>query len=174
MPDPAELDDESARYATEIADRVRQAGRTVAVAESLTSGAIASHLGAAGSASDWFAGGVVAYSSDVKFTVLGVDPGPVITASCASQMASGVARLMAADFAVAVTGVGGPDPEEGRPAGTVYIGVHTPNGDTVEEHHFAAEDPRRILRDTIQAALRMLASQSGAFLAAAPATGSHG
>ena len=159
MPDPTELDDESARYANEISDAVRRMSRTVAVAESLTSGAIASHLGAAGSASQWFAGGVVAYSSEVKFTVLGVDRGPVITASCASQMASGVARLTGADFSVSVTGVGGPDPEEGRPAGTVFIGVHTPHGDTAEEHHFPADDPQQVLRDTIQAALRMLAGR---------------
>jgi nicotinamide-nucleotide amidase len=174
MPDPAELDNESAQYATEIAEAVGEAGRTVAVAESLTSGAIASHLGAAESASDWFAGGVVAYSSEVKFTVLGVDRGPVITASCAGQMSSGVARLTGADFAVAVTGVGGPGSEEGRPPGTVYIGVHTPNGDTVEEHHFPGDDPQQVLRDTIQAALRMLAGQSRAFLADATTEQSRG
>jgi nicotinamide-nucleotide amidase len=166
MPDPAELDEESARYADEVSEAVRRSGRTVAVAESLTSGAIASHLGAAPSASDWFVGGVVAYSSEVKFTVLGVDRGPVVTASCARQMAAGVARLTGADFTVAVTGVGGPDPEEERPPGTVYIGLHTPEGETVEERLFPGSDPRHILRETIRCALQMLADRSRAFLSA--------
>ncbi|MGC4938171.1 CinA family protein [Kribbella sp. DT2] len=53
---------------------------TVAVAESLTSGSLACQLGAATDASDWFAGGVVAYTTAVKVGVLGVDPGPVVTA----------------------------------------------------------------------------------------------
>ena len=71
-----------------IADLAASAGMTVAVAESLTSGAIASALGASPQAGDWFAGGVVAYSEHVKFDVLGVTPGPVITARCAEQMAA--------------------------------------------------------------------------------------
>jgi nicotinamide-nucleotide amidase len=166
MPDPAELDEESARYAAEVSEAARRSGRTVAVAESLTSGAIASHLGAAESASDWFAGGVVAYSSEVKFTVLGVDRGPVVTSSCALQMAAGVARLTGAGFAVSVTGVGGPDPEEERPPGTVYIAVHTPEGETVEEHLFPGDDPQQILRETIRSALHVLAGRARAFLLA--------
>ena len=50
---------------------------------------------------------------------LGVDPGPVVTALAARQMAGGVARLLGADVAISVTGVGGPDEEEGQPPGTV-------------------------------------------------------
>lgn len=63
------------------------------MAESLTSGSIAGRLGAAEAASDWFCGGVVAYASSVKYKVLGVDPGPVVTAPCARQMAQGVCDL---------------------------------------------------------------------------------
>jgi nicotinamide-nucleotide amidase len=65
----------------------------VAVAESLTSGDIACRLCAAPNASSWFAGDLVAYASEVKFKVLDVDPGPVVSARCAAQMARGVARL---------------------------------------------------------------------------------
>jgi nicotinamide-nucleotide amidase len=69
---------------------------------------MACRLAAAGGASGWFQGAVVAYSEHVKFTVLGVDRGPVITAGCARQMAIGDARLLTADFAVGTTGAGRP------------------------------------------------------------------
>jgi nicotinamide-nucleotide amidase len=102
----------------------RLAGRgrlQVAVAESLTSGQVATALGAGPDASTWFAGGVVAYTPDVKFEVLAVTPGPVVTERCAREMALGVATLLRADATVALTGVGGPEPDEGEPAGTVYL-----------------------------------------------------
>lgn len=140
-----------------IAGAARRTGVRVAVAESLTSGLIASQLGAAEESSAWFAGGVVAYSSEVKFQVLGVDHGPVITAPCAEQMATGVAQLMGADVAVAVTGVGGPGSEEGQPAGTVFVGG-TAGGRTVcERHQLEGEDPAQILTATTLRALDLLA-----------------
>ena len=77
-----------------IARLLRENKQTVAVAESLTSGKLASRLGAAPEASNWFAGGVVAYAAHVKFEVLGVEPGPVVSEQCARQMARGVVRLM--------------------------------------------------------------------------------
>lgn len=95
----------------------------VAVAESLTSGRIAQALGAAPESSTWFAGGVVAYQSETKHRLLGVPRGPVVTGECADQMARAVLDRLGADVSVAVTGVGGPGPEEGHPAGTVYISV---------------------------------------------------
>src|SRR3954454_17410031 len=105
------------KTAAEVAERIGSAalekGLQVAVAESLTSGAIASQLGAAADSSVWFAGGVVAYAAETKFRVLNVDPGPVVNARCAVQMAKGCADLLGADVVVAVTGLGGPYPEEG-------------------------------------------------------------
>ena len=121
---PGELDDDCMRSAESISAVARESGLVIACAESLTSGAIACHLGAARDATQWFAGGVVAYSSAVKYAVLGVERGPVVTASCAAQMARGVAELTGADFTVAVTGEAGPDAAEDTPVGTVFIGVH--------------------------------------------------
>ncbi|MCU1637005.1 MAG: CinA domain protein [Cryobacterium sp.] len=161
MPDPAELNDESMEVAAAISRTARSSGHTVAVAESLTSGAIASHLGASEASSEWFAGGVVAYAKKVKFDVLAVAPGPVVTDSCARQMASGVARLTSADLAVAVTGVGGPDPEEGKPAGTVFIAVSSRTGVRSEEFRFDG-DPTEVVRATTLEALRMLAAEGAA------------
>jgi nicotinamide-nucleotide amidase len=109
-----------------IAAKATAAGLAVGTAESLTVGALAQALGAGDGAAEWFRGGVVAYASEVKFDVLGVQQGPVITALCAEQMAWGARRVLGADVAVAVTGVGGPDPEEGCPPGTVYVAVASP------------------------------------------------
>jgi len=95
-------------------------GRTLAVAESLTGGLLASAFARASGSSQWFRGGIVAYSSEVKHDLLGVPGGPVVSGTAARAMAGGVARLLGADVAVAVTGVGGPDPQDGEPPGTVW------------------------------------------------------
>ncbi|GAA4286003.1 CinA family protein [Georgenia daeguensis] len=139
----------------EIASRLDGDGRTVAVAESLTAGKIASHLGAAQDASTWFAGGVVAYTNETKYSVLNVDRGPVVTATCAGQMADGVAELLAADVAVAVTGVGGPGPEEGKEAGTVYVGGRAGARSLTAELHLDG-GPTEVVEATTLHALRML------------------
>lgn len=139
-----------------IADLASSAGITVAVAESLTSGAIASALGASPQAGDWFAGGVVAYSEHVKFDVLGVTPGPVITAPCAEQMAAGVGRLLGAGMVAAVTGAGGPGPQEGKAAGTVYLAHGRPDALQVEELRLDG-DPEDVVHATVDAALTALA-----------------
>jgi nicotinamide-nucleotide amidase len=109
--------------ASRLGGRAGDEGFTVAVAESLTGGLLSSALARTEGASSWFRGGVVAYASQVKFDVLGVRPGPVVTEQAARQMADGVARLLDADVALAVTGVGGPDPEEDLDPGTVWLAV---------------------------------------------------
>ena len=104
-----------------IARLAVERGLTVAAAESLTSGLIASRLGAGPDAAEWFRGSVVAYQEAVKFDVLGVREGPIVAPECAEGMARGVARLLDADATVAATGVGGPEPSNGKPAGN---GLH--------------------------------------------------
>lgn len=150
---------EASRAAEEIARQVSRAalarGLTVGTAESLTAGVIATHLGGAGDASEWFRGAVVAYAKGVKFELLGVRPGPVITAECARQMADGARRVLGTDVAVAVTGAGGPGPEEGQPAGTVYLAVAGPAGTEVEHRQFPG-DPDRVVQQTVEAALTLL------------------
>jgi nicotinamide-nucleotide amidase len=158
LPDPdeaAERSESTGEIAAEIAARLQKSSHTVAVAESLTSGSLASQLGAAPEASEWFAGGVTAYASEVKFKVLGVEPGPVITAACARQLADGVVRLMESDYGVGVTGAGGPDPEEGHPAGTVFAAVHTPEHTETSEYHFTG-DPATVVESATHQALLML------------------
>lgn len=99
------------------------AGKTLAVAESLTGGMIGARLTAVPGASDWFRGGVVSYASEVKWKVLGVTEGPVVTGSAAVEMAGGARRLLGADVGLAVTGVAGPTEQEGQPVGTVWVGL---------------------------------------------------
>jgi nicotinamide-nucleotide amidase len=113
------VDDESMEHA--VAKLLAARGLTLAVAESLTGGLVASRLVDVPKASDWFRGGVVSYATDVKFSVLGVPEGPVVTADAAAAMATGVRRLLGADIGLGVTGVAGPDPMEGQPPGTVFL-----------------------------------------------------
>ena len=101
-------------------------GLTFGVAESLTGGLIASRLVNVPGASSWFRGGVVAYASQVKFDVLGVPDGPVVTESAAAAMAEGAARVTGADVGLGITGVAGPDDQEGVAPGTVFVGLHLP------------------------------------------------
>lgn len=141
----------------EIARILVDRKQTAAAAESLTGGSISAALSAIEGASDWFLGGVVAYAEEVKFTLLGVERGPVINAESGLQMAEGVARLLGADFAVATTGVGGPGPQEGLPQGTVFIAVATPSGSDVREYHFDG-DPGTVVAQATRQALDDLAS----------------
>jgi nicotinamide-nucleotide amidase len=99
---------------------LNRGGRTLAVAESLTGGLLASAFARASGSSEWFRGGIVAYSSTVKYDLLDVPDGRVVSEAAAAAMARGVSRLLKADIAVAVTGVGGPDPQDGEPPGTVW------------------------------------------------------
>jgi nicotinamide-nucleotide amidase len=118
------VDDESMEVA--VATRLIARGLSFGVAESLTGGLIASRLVNVAGASSWFRGGVVAYDAQVKFDVLGVPAGPVVTESAAAAMAEGAARVTGADVGLGITGVAGPDDQEGVAPGTVFVGLHLP------------------------------------------------
>ena len=128
---------------------------TVAVAESCTGGLIMSRIVAIPESGEWFKGGVVAYQPAVKFDLLDVDPGPVLTARAAEQMATGVRTLMHADIGVSTTGVAGPDTEEGQPVGTVFVGIATPGDVHCHELHLGG-DPDRIRAEAADFALGQL------------------
>jgi len=117
-------DDETMEVAVERALRAR--GWTLGVAESLTGGLIAARIVAVPGASEWFRGGVVAYDADVKRSVLGVPDGPVVSTTAACAMAAGAQRVLGADVGLATTGVAGPTEQEGRPVGTLVVGIALP------------------------------------------------
>lgn len=101
---------------------------TLAVAESVTGGYVAGRLCAVPGASSVFRGGVVAYHPEVKFDLLGVPEGPVVTEEAAVAMAEGVRARLGADIGIATTGVAGPDESEGRAVGTVCLAVAAADG----------------------------------------------
>ena len=118
------IDDEDLEVV--VARLLEGSGLRLAVAESLTGGLVATRLTSVPGASVWFAGGVVSYGSDVKRSLLGVGAGPVVSERAASEMAAGVARLLAADIGLSLTGVAGPEPQDGQPVGTVFVGLSWP------------------------------------------------
>ena len=114
--------------AADLVARLTAAGRTVAVAESLTGGLVAAALTDVVGASVVVRGGVVAYATDLKAQLLAVDGALLaragaVDADVAEQMASGVRSLMGATYGLATTGVAGPDPVDGKPVGMVYVAV---------------------------------------------------
>jgi nicotinamide-nucleotide amidase len=143
--------DDPERIAKLACDR----GLSVAVAESLTGGILTSRLAAASDASAWLRGGVVAYATEVKRNVLQVTARQVVSAECARQLAEGVARLLGADIAVATTGVGGPDPQEGQPPGTVWLGVSVGGVSDAVQLHLDGE-PDEVCSRAAGAALALL------------------
>ena len=124
------------------------AGRklTCATAESCTGGGIGRAVTDVSGASAVFWGGVISYDNSVKHGVLGVSReildgvGPV-SRECAEQMARGVRDLLKTDLAVSVTGVAGPGPDGGHPAGYVWFGVATKDGVRTENVQFTGDRP---------------------------------
>ncbi|RIK14434.1 MAG: CinA family protein [Acidobacteria bacterium] len=151
----------SQELAEKVGQRAQRAGLTVATAESLTGGAVATALAAAPEASEWFHGAVVAYSPRVKQDVLGVTPGPVVTERCAREMVRGAARVLEVDAAVATTGVGGPDEEEGEPPGTVYVAVVGPAGESCHRLALPGSPPEVVELATERALELLLGSLTG-------------
>jgi PncC family amidohydrolase len=147
--------------------------QSVAVAESCTAGLLASEIAAIPGCGDWFAGGVVAYHSTVKFQLLGVPEGPVISADAAMAMARGVRELLGTDIGISITGVAGPDTEEGQPVGTVFIGVDGPAGSHAVSLVIEG-DPDRVRSVSVERALAELqkaAADTDFAIASTPETG---
>ncbi len=112
--------------AARVAKALQGSRDSISTAESLTAGLVASTLGEVPGISEWFVGGVVAYSYQLKVDLLGLDPQLLesegaVTEQVAVAMAQGVAQLAGARWAVATTGVAGPGPAEGKPEGTVWL-----------------------------------------------------
>ena len=161
--------------AADLVARLTVAGRTVAVAESLTGGLVAAALTDVAGASVVVRGGVLAYATDLKAQVLGVDGELLarvgaVDAEVAEQMASGVRSLMGATYGLATTGVAGPDPADGKPVGTVYIAVVGPWSSRVKALRLSG-DRADIRAQSVRAALALLAEELSAQLREEPPGG---
>lgn len=119
--------------AADLVAQLRAVGQTVATAESLTAGLLAATIAGVPGASAVLRGGLIVYATDLKAELAGVAPatlaaeGPV-AADTAAELASGAASRCHADWGVGLTGVAGPDVQDGKPVGTVFLGIAGPDG----------------------------------------------
>ena len=128
-----------------VLDLLRERGLSLAVAESITGGLVGARLTAVPGASDVFRGAVVSYASEVKFDLLDVARGSVVSHDAARAMALGVRERLGADIGIATTGVAGPAEQEGHPPGTVFLGLAHPGG--VEALRVRLPGDRRRVRE---------------------------
>lgn len=142
------------RVRVDLGSEIGGRGLTVAVAESLTGGLLSSRFARADRASMWFRGGIVAYSPEVKRQLLSTRPGPVVSREAVLSMARGAARILGADLVVAASGVGGPEPQDGLPPGTVWIAVVAGHHERAELHRFEG-DPDEVIDATCEAAVSL-------------------
>lgn len=110
-----------------VLDLLDTRGWSLGLAESVTGGLVAGRITAVPGASRTFKGSIVSYASEVKFDVLSVPHGPVVSAEAAVAMADGARRVLGADVGLALTGVAGPSEQDDQPVGTLWVGLALPN-----------------------------------------------
>jgi nicotinamide-nucleotide amidase len=142
-------------------DALRARGETVCTAESLTAGIVCATLATVPGASDCLRGGIAAYATDVKSSVLGVDPGlidrhGVVSAECAEAMAHAARRLFRSDWAIATTGVAGPTEQERKPVGTVFVALAGPADQAAGDGLTLTGGRDQVRRGAAEAALSLL------------------
>ncbi|HQY99084.1 MAG TPA: CinA family protein [Propionicimonas sp.] len=136
-------------------------GQTLATAESLTGGLVGAAITSVPGASAVYLGGVISYATPMKTVLAGVSPdvlaahGPVAGAT-AIAMAAGVRERTGADWALATTGVAGPDPQDGHAPGEVWLGVAGPDGLASSRHLHLSGGRDAIRAAAVAAALEFL------------------
>lgn len=159
MAEPGELATAES-LAVRVAEALRDRGATLATAESLTGGLLAAALTSVPGVSVVYRGGLVVYATDLKASLGGLEPNRLaaegaVSAWTAGELARGAARRCGADWGLATTGVAGPDPQEGRPAGIVFVGWCGPKtGGTLDLK--LAGTRREIREQTVRRALAHL------------------
>lgn len=149
----------AASDARRLLEAAGAAGATIGVAEWLTGGMLADALVSVPGASAVFRGGIVAYATDLKAALLGVDADLLaavgaVDPAVAAQMADGVARVTGARLGLATTGVAGPTPQDGHDAGTVCIAASLAGATTARTLHLDG-DRAQVRAATVAAALRL-------------------
>ena len=156
------------QLAAEVVSRLQMRSQTLATAESLTGGLLGATLTAVPGASRVYRGGFITYATDLKATLAGVaattlsEVGPV-AARTAQEMARGAVERCGADLGVALTGVAGPDPQDGHPVGQVYIALAIGSSRSVPlvvEQRFGG-DRKEIRSATVRAALSLVLDELG-------------
>ncbi|MGG7464378.1 CinA family protein [Plantibacter sp. YIM 135347] len=162
------MTDDTAAVAVSVIAELTAARLTIGVAESLTGGQLVAELIRVPGASAAVLGGIVAYATPLKHSLLEVDAGLLalrgaVHPEVALQMADGVRRAVAidglpADIGIATTGVAGPDPQDGQSVGTVFVGIVSRAGGRVVALELDG-DRQEIQRATVEAAVRALAEE---------------
>lgn len=147
----------------DLVSTLADAGLTLSTAESLTGGRLAAAITAVPGSSQAYGGGVVTYATEIKIAVLGVPAElvaqhGVVSAQCARAMAERVRRVVPADIGLSTTGVAGPERQEGKPVGTVFVGVAGPRGSDVVELSLSGER-EEIQRQVVEAAIAAAVSE---------------
>ena len=155
----------SGRPLQDLVDELVRRGETLATAESLTGGRLAFRITAVPGVSQAYVGGVVSYATEIKQRLLGVTDDlvathGVVSAECARAMAEGARDRLGATYALATTGVAGPDSQEDKPPGTVFVGVAGPgspvvialelSGDRSAIQERSCDEALAALRDVLQ------------------------
>lgn len=122
---------------SDVIDALRERGETVSTAESLTAGAVSSAIVTIAGASDVFVGGITAYRDEIKISHLGIDPALInehtsISEQVAVAMAKGAMKSFGTTWAIATTGVAGPNPIDGHRRGAVWVAIEGPISQTIE------------------------------------------
>jgi nicotinamide-nucleotide amidase len=143
--------------------RLGAIGATVAVAESLTGGLLCAALTDTAGASATVRGGLVVYATDLKSALAGVSEALLaqrgaVDPDVALALARGARTRLGATFGVGVTGVAGPDSQDGKPVGTVFAAVAGPHGHVVREHRLAG-DRAAIRAAAVEVCLDLLLSE---------------
>ena len=142
--------------------RLVERGETVASAESLTGGLVAATIVEIPGVSGVYRGGLVVYATDLKHVLAGVpeellaDRGPV-DPDVAAALAVGARQRCAADWGLATTGVAGPEPQDGKPVGLVYVAVAGPSGPVVRELRLPG-NRAAIRTESVTSVLRLLSA----------------
>ncbi len=152
------IDDETPEES--LATLLRQRGLTLATMESCTGGMLADTITNVPGSSGYFRGGIVSYVNELK-VASGVPAGLIeqhgaVSSQVAEAMAEAVRLRLGADFGIGITGVAGPEEVEGKPPGTVYIGLAHVGGRESSYHRFPANDRRLVKRRAVTMALLAL------------------
>jgi nicotinamide-nucleotide amidase len=159
--DPDEREEDYFDVAAGLLELLVGRGETLAVAESLTGGMVAAEITAAPGSSRAFRGSVTAYATDLKRELLGVDGALLeergaVDEDVARAMAEGVRTALSASWGLSTTGVAGPEPQDGRPVGTVYTAVAGPHGETVCRELSLKGSRAEIRKQSAESAMELL------------------
>ncbi|WP_349827659.1 CinA family protein [Brevibacterium litoralis] len=160
---------ETPGLAARVIERLGTAGLTLATCESLTAGAVAARLADVPGASAVLRGGLVTYATALKSSLAGVDAGLLeregaVHPEVAAQMARGAARACGSDLGVSCTGVAGPDPQDGKPVGTVHVALadRRGSGTVIARDLHLGGDRAAIRAATVDAVLRLVLDHADA------------